>query len=805
MPRSISASPVPLPAQSVIAPSRSFDPEASIVLIGVPGTGKSTLGIIVSTSFQRRLIDTEWAFQETTSQSSAAYKKMFGVVEHQRRQYEVLKSVLMNNEKGCVIVCSTSSIEKRGQIFLREYAKTHPVVYIVRDAKSIQEHVKVLEEEKVAEILKISGSLFRACSNFEFFNLSESRAIHDSSGESGASLGVPFTLAQKHGTPFLVLKKAESHFLKFITLITKGSIPSLESTYPLSRVPAHARSFTHAVSVPLSALSSSASKDVEGLASGADAFEIVVDDLRACKPLSGVQSNNATLTYTTVYAKYSGSTVSSTQIDEVSKAFARVRRSVILPILYHVDFTRGAPSETSNGGQPQSIANDLKRIYLNLLYHGLRLAPEFATVDLSLDDTELLRIMDAKGSTKLIAHYRTNGQTLSWENTYWLSAYERARRLGFDLVRLCRPALAVEDNFAVQAFRQKIASMPPPHIPLIAYNTGRLGRMSICFNPTLTPVTHEDIQKASRDHLSTTITARQATEALYASFVFDPMKFYIIGASAGHSMSPAMHHACYDVCGMPHTYEIYQTPTLNDLRVLAENPYFGGASIALPFKLEVIALTHSLSPHARAIGAVNTLIPVRHLRPDGSIPDDLSLLSERSRAGPVRALYGENTDWIGIRACIRRGLSPANAVRPKTAGLIIGAGGMAHATVYAMLQLGVRNIAIYNRTLANAEKIVAHFRRLIDTAGNSPSSSQILPSSTTGIETTFHVLRSREEPWPGTFRQPTIVVSSIPNHSVGDVPAPNFTLPDHWLRSPTGGVVLEVRPRFSFFAHLCNY
>jgi len=318
--------------------------------------------------------------------------------------------------------------------------------------------------------------------------------------------------------------------------------------------------------------------------------------------------------------------------------------------------------------------------------------------------------------------------------------------------------------------------------------------MSVCFNPTLTPVTHQDIQRTSQDDLNDThITARQATEALYSSFVFDPMRFYIIGASAGHSMSPAMHNASYEVCGMPHKYEIYQTTTLNDLRSLADNPYFGGASIALPFKIEVIALTHSLSPHARAIGAVNTLIPVRNLRPDGSIPDDLSLLSERSRAGPVKALYGENTDWIGIRACIRRGLSPANAVRPKTAGLVIGAGGMAHATVYAMLQLDVKNIAIYNRTLANTEKIVAHFRRLVDTAGRSPSSSQVLPSSIVGADTVFHVLKSREDPWPEHFRPPTIVVSCIPNHSVGDVPAPNFTLPDQWFKSPTGGVVLEVR------------
>lgn len=618
------------------------------------------------------------------------------------------------------------------------------MVHIVRDDESIYGYLKkTLGQEKVRDLIRVSGTAFRSCANFEFFNISDGRL------SEGGTLSV-----NRFHSPFLNLKKAERHFLKFITLITEGNSTSyVDAAYPLSNIPVELRRFTYAVSVPLSELSAGEA-DIEQLESGSDAFEIVVDE-----SLGDHRSNT---------------------LQRISQAFGDVRRNSILPLIYHVDHSRVASSD-----------------YAELVRHGLRLAPEYLTVDLRVNEEDLHEITGSKGPIRIIGQISdTASSAPAWNDASWEAAYRRAVSLGCDAVRLSRRATRSEDNFAVQRFRDSIMSAEGQKIPLIAYNTGSGGRTSRVFNQTLTPVTHHATNEEEAG-LADLLTARDCTEALTKAFVYEPMRFYILGGMVSYSLSPAMHNAAYKLCGLPHKYSICQTSTLNDLHALVEDPNFGGASVTFPFKLEIISLTHSLTRHASAIGAVNTLIPVRELNEDGSIPDTLDLLREANRAGPVKALLGDNTDWIGIRACIRRGLSPVNAVRPQSTAIVIGAGGMARAAIYALLSLGVKNIFIHNRTLARAEQLAEHYRKLVSGAnkrlGSSSSSSS--PAQKDFHDAKMHVLETRESPWPSAHRQPTMLISCIPTHSIGDLPAPKFTMPSQWLHSTTGGVVLEVAYR----------
>ena len=741
----------PEPATRPVSPSSlapplsgrlaDFGRDASIVLAGIRGAGKSTLAIIACSAMKRRVIDMENIFQQSTGWSSAAFKKVNGSAQCHEKQASILEETLDNNRTGCIIVCSW--MEASAQQLLRSFSVTNPVIHVVRNLDAIQQHLKITDRDKMQSLLTISNAIFRSCTRFEFFNLSE---------PSSASTGSRMPSDRRLPPPHLTLKGAERHFLKFLSLIfPSGSIPFIDSAFLLANILPEQLPFTYALSVSLSDVLND-DFDIEEHTAGVDAVQIVIPTLLDLK---------------TSKAQDAGFFEPAS---DITRAVAAVRRSSVLPIITHIPL-------------PEVIDTDSLSLYLSLVSHTLRLAPEMITLDLRLDDLALSPILEARARTRVIGDYSFASDCLAWTSPVLVAQYTRAVQLRFDMARFLQPATSIEDNFTVANFRAAIQSKDGEKIPLVAYTTGAMGRNSACFNPTLTVVEPE--QPLSSSHTpEPRLSARDATLALSASFIYDPMKLYVFGANVDWSMSPAMHNAALVSCGMPHRYEPHSTDSLIGLGHLIEDPYFGGASVGLPFKVEIISLTHSLSRHAQAIGAVNTLIPVRYLDDNGSVPQGAQFFRNANRAGPVKALYGENTDWIGIRACIRRGLSPANAVRQSTWGLLVGAGGMARAACYAMLQVGVQNIAIYNRTVSRAEKFANHFKQLLE-----KEDSQFLGA---GRETRFHIVRDLNDPWPSDFSLPTIIISCIPTNRIGDMAAPDFRAPEEWLGSRTGGVIIEL-------------
>ncbi|KAK1238751.1 hypothetical protein MKX07_004327 [Trichoderma sp. CBMAI-0711] len=720
-----------------------FSSDASLVLVGLRGSGKSTLAIMAASALKKSIINVEAVFQSNTGSSSSAFRQINGNADCQQKQAATLQDILQQNPTGCIIVCPW--MERKVQSLLRQFAVTNPVVHVLRDIDAIQGHLKLKDRTKAHSLMQMSNLFYRSCTNLEFFNVSE---IQETSIEGDETNNSGLTT----NAPYLALKPAERHLLKFLSLIyPTGTIPFFESAFPLASIAPEDRQFTYCLSVHIQDVLSGIQGWEDSIV-GVDAVQIFVNSLATAggEPMERIEE----LT------------------NKIAEAVGIVRRSTMLPILLHIKLP-----ETSN--------NMAVRSYLDLLSHALSLAPEMLTVDLRLDQSDLSRIISAKGRSKIVGNYYVSTDAQPWGSPAWTSWYHKACQLGFDLVRLVREAKTMEDNFEISQYRSKISSLKGHRTPLIAYNCGHLGRHSACFNQILTlvapsPVTQADERSAPFPY----ITAKEATTALYASFVYDAMNLYVFGANVGYSMSPAMHNAALLACGIPHRYEPYSSESLKGVEHLIYDPHFGGASIGLPFKVEVTTLTKYLSPHARAIGAANTLIPIRQLKPDGTIPTGSALLAGVNRAGPVLALYGENTDWIGIRACIRRGLSPANAVRQATWGLVIGAGGMARAAVYAMLQVGIKNISIYNRTTANAEKLVAHFQQLLREKGHNPLAN--------AHDVKFHVFTSLEEPWPTEYRYPSVIISCIPTHPIGNTPSPDFRMPDAWLNHQTGGVIIEL-------------
>jgi 3-dehydroquinate dehydratase type I len=709
---------------------RAFHPEASLVLVGIRGCGKRSLGFIAATALGRRLITEDHYFQNVTGLSRQDYLKIHGSQEFHKRDVEVTRRMLDDNKTKCVIECGLGSLTTSVQDHLKEYALTNPVVYLVRDMAEITRLLNL--DARSARHFQAGDPTHRRCSNFEFYNLEDHTTQGPFEDDNSDRRSPTYSFKLKD------VKEDFSHFVKFITGACAYR-PSYDSPFSLLDVPVDLRLYTHALEIRFSDYQDG-KIDLADLEPGGDVFELCVD-------------------------RWSTSATST-----LSKMVAETRRKVGVPIMISV---------------MRRYSNMSDDIQVSVLEHGLRLGVEFLSVDLHLDNRRIADLVGSKGYTRIVGHWLEESPTdLGWHDEEWMSRYNRAEMLGCDIVRFLQLAYCREENETLNRFTEKVRSRHEMGPLLVAYNVGPLGRTSQVFNQVLTSVTHpalREIANAIRDGFGPQISSKEIVQALFQSFVLDPLTFYILGANVSYSLSPAMHNAAYHALGLNHTYKTKDITSITDLDALAQDSHFGGASIVQPFKVAIYGQLASKSRHAEAIGAVNTLLPLR-AQADGSVFSLQSQANQRNRAGSIAAWYGDNTDWIGIMVCLNRNLSPRNVVKPsKTCGLVIGAGGMARAAVYAMLKLGCRNVFLCNRTISNAESVAAHFNSWATSTNGNQTAEELV-----------RVLRSTEESWPSSFAMPTLIVSTVTHRSLNGKPAANFEMPPQWLGSSSGGVVVEM-------------
>jgi len=142
------------------------------------------------------------------------------------------------------------------------------------------------------------------------------------------------------------------------------------------------------------------------------------------------------------------------------------------------------------------------------------------------------------------------------------------------------------------------------------------------------------------------------------------MRLGLIGHPLGHSLSPKIHAAALEACGLQGEYSLFPIAPddmqgLKDLLARMRNDEIHGLNVTIPHKQNVIPLLDELTPTAQAIGAVNT-ISMR----DGK-------------------LVGDNTDAPGFLTDLG-GLNISEVSR----ALVLGAGGSARAVVYALVHAG---------------------------------------------------------------------------------------------------------------------
>lgn len=142
------------------------------------------------------------------------------------------------------------------------------------------------------------------------------------------------------------------------------------------------------------------------------------------------------------------------------------------------------------------------------------------------------------------------------------------------------------------------------------------------------------------------------------------MQYGLIGEHLSHSYSCEIHGMLYK-----DAYELKELPPEGLADFMTKKP-FRGINVTIPYKKDVIPFLQHISPTARAIGAVNTVV---------------------NRDG---ALWGYNTDLAGILGLVKHlGLS----IKEKKV-LIAGTGGTSLTALYAMQTLEAREIYRISRT-----------------------------------------------------------------------------------------------------------
>jgi len=590
------------------------------------GVGKSFIGDIAAEVLGWPQLDADDYLVDKMKQPLREFVAEHGWPAFREAEAHVLEELLNQKPTGHIISLGGGIVETpASRDILKQYAASKgPVVHISRPLDEIIAYLGV-ENARPAYGEPVADVYHRRQPWFsEISNYEFFNPVGDTSVVTTPSAGI---------------YQEVTRFFRHIT----GQRPNLSSNVSSGK-----RSYFLSLTYPdvMQAL-----PIIDQISEGVDALELRVDLLRSAQDVV----DNA---------------ISSTNY--VANQLANLRRATSLPIVYTV-------RTVSQGGKhPDKAENEA----LELLELGLRAGVEYLDVEITLSEQKVRELVAKKGFSKIIASYHDFSGNLKWNSSTVKEKYDIAESIG-DLIKIIGIANTLQDNFKLHEFVTNVCVKPGAK-PIIAVNMGTRGQLSRILNETFTPVTHPLLpSKAAPGQLS----FKQIQEALHLVGELPSKQFYLFGNPIAHSMSPTLHNSGFQMLGLPHRYRLLETQSFNEenKKAIAASD-FGGASVTIPYKLDVIPVLDELTPAAKVIGAVNTIIP-------------------RWSSEGKRMLVGDNTDWLGIRASVAAQLATGSVKN----ALVIGGGGTARAALYALQSLGAETIYLWNRTKSKVQEFASAF------------------------------------------------------------------------------------------------
>ncbi|WIV50793.1 shikimate dehydrogenase [Marivivens sp. LCG002] len=160
----------------------------------------------------------------------------------------------------------------------------------------------------------------------------------------------------------------------------------------------------------------------------------------------------------------------------------------------------------------------------------------------------------------------------------------------------------------------------------------------------------------------------------------------VIGNPISHSRSPLIHGHWLKKYGIKGFYVPMHVEHDDLETVLRSLPKLGfrGINVTIPHKVSVLGIADIVTDRATLIGAANTLT----FTAEGKI-------------------HADNTDGYGFIASLKQG---APSWDPKSGpALVFGAGGASRAVICSLLDAGVPEIILTNRTRHNADMLKSEF------------------------------------------------------------------------------------------------
>ncbi|GAA5896873.1 hypothetical protein JCM6882_005055 [Rhodosporidiobolus microsporus] len=693
------------PVASTSAPIPRHSTDASIFVLGMRGAGKTHIGRIGGAALGWPVLDADEMFVTVFGETAKEYVEKRDWPQFRVAETEILKKIIREYSKGHIISLGGGVVEtEENRNLLRAYGHGGgPIVHIIRDITDIvsylnSEPTRPSLGEDLHVIYERRRPWFHELSNFEFTNLISGKRKAPKASNKASANGFIVSHTSTKG--------AEDEVARFFRFMTGQNTNQVDLT-------GERPTYFLSLSLPSYTAPHRALAAFDELIAGVDALELRADLLSA----DGIAPTKPRVP----------------DYNYVAVQLAALRQKSTLPIVFTV-------RTVSQGGMCPDEAQD--EIF-NLLELGVKAGCEYVDMEVRWPTRRMRDFVNIKQSTKIIASWHDFSGALHWESEEAVERYKAAEEYG-DIIKIVAKANSLLDNLAMLRFRDTFKDGKP----LMTVNVGPEGRLSRILSPVFGPVSHPTISAAAPGQLS----FAQIQTGLHLIGRLPAKKFYLFGSPIQHSKSPLIHNTAFGILGLPHHYGLIESDHVNEeIKQAIRAEDFGGASVTIPLKLDIMPLLDEVSEHARLIGAVNTIIP-------------------KEENGVVR-LIGDNTDWLGLLELIEKNLSSDNERTDASTSLVLGAGGTCRAAVYALHKAGFKTIYLFNRTRPNADKIVASF----------PQEYNIVPLTSL-------------DSFPG--EHPLAVISTIPAQGTATRYAPNadagVVVPESILAREDGGVLIDV-------------